>query len=51
MRVLSTGATRFTGRALIPLRQRDGHAVVALVRSQVGARGDDVIRLRFRVVA
>jgi uncharacterized protein YbjT (DUF2867 family) len=35
MRVLLTGATGFIGRALIPLLQRDGHAVVAWVRSQV----------------
>ena len=31
MRVLLTGATGFIGRALIPLLQRDGHAVVAWV--------------------
>ena len=38
MRVLLTGATGFIGRALIPLLQRDGHAVVAWVRSQASAR-------------
>ena len=38
MRVLLTGATGFIGRALIPLLQRDGHAVVAWVRSPVSAR-------------
>ena len=51
MRVLLTSATGFIGRALIPLLQRDGHAVIAWVRSQVSARRGDVIRLRFRVVA
>src|SRR6187401_238101 len=39
MRVLVTGATGFVGRALIPRLQRDGHAVVAWVRSPVRARG------------
>jgi uncharacterized protein YbjT (DUF2867 family) len=29
-----TGATGFIGRALIPLLQRDGYAVVAWVRSR-----------------
>ena len=38
MRVLVTGATGFIGRALIPLLQRDGHSVVAWVRSETGAR-------------
>ena len=38
MRVLLTGATGFIGRALIPLLQRDGHAVVAWVRSPASAR-------------
>ena len=38
MRVLLTGATGFVGRALIPLLQRDGHAVVAWVRSPASAR-------------
>ena len=38
MRVLVTGATGFIGRALIPLLQRDGHSVVAWVRSEAGAR-------------
>ena len=39
MRVFVTGATGFIGRALIPRLQRDGHAVVAWVRSPVRARG------------
>ena len=39
MRVFVTGATGFTGRALIPRLQRDGHAVVAWVRSPTRARG------------
>ena len=39
MRVLVTGATGFIGRALIPRLQRDGHAVVAWVRSPARARG------------
>jgi uncharacterized protein len=39
MRVFVTGATGFVGRALIPRLQRDGHAVVAWVRSPVRARG------------
>lgn len=38
MRVLVTGATGFIGRALIPLLQRDGHSVVAWVRSEASAR-------------
>jgi uncharacterized protein (TIGR01777 family) len=38
MRVLVTGATGFIGRALIPRLQRDGHAVVAWVRSPASAR-------------
>ena len=38
MRVFVTGATGFIGRALIPRLQRDGHAVVAWVRSPVRAR-------------
>ena len=38
MRVLVTGATGFIGRALIPLLQRDGHSVVAWVRSETSAR-------------
>ena len=38
MRVLLTGATGFIGRALIPRLQRDGHAVVAWVRSPASAR-------------
>ena len=37
-RVLLTGATGFIGRALIPRLQRDGHAVVAWVRSPARAR-------------
>ncbi|MBM4194955.1 MAG: TIGR01777 family protein [Gemmatimonadetes bacterium] len=39
MRVLVTGATGFIGRALIPRLHRDGHAVVAWVRSPARARG------------
>ena len=39
MRVFVTGATGFIGRALIPRLQRDGHAVVAWVRSPARARG------------
>lgn len=39
MRVFVTGATGFIGRALIPRLQRDGHAVVAWVRSPARAQG------------
>lgn len=39
MRVLVTGATGFIGRALIPLLQREGHAVMAWVRSASATRG------------
>ena len=38
LRVFLTGATGFIGRALIPRLQRDGHAVVAWVRSPARAR-------------
>jgi uncharacterized protein (TIGR01777 family) len=38
MRVLVTGATGFIGRALIPRLQRDGHGVIAWVRSPARAR-------------
>ena len=38
MRVFVTGATGFIGRALIPRLQRDGHAVVAWVRTPARAR-------------
>ena len=38
MQVLITGATGFIGRALIPLLQRQGHSVVAWVRSPARAR-------------
>ncbi|MGB7218555.1 MAG: TIGR01777 family oxidoreductase [Vicinamibacterales bacterium] len=39
MRVFVTGATGFIGRALIPRLQRDGHSVIAWVRSEPRARG------------
>ena len=38
MRVFVTGATGFIGRALIPRLQREGHSVVAWVRSEASAR-------------
>jgi len=38
MRVLITGATGFIGRALVPRLQRDGHTIVAWVRSESRAR-------------
>jgi uncharacterized protein (TIGR01777 family) len=38
MRVFVTGATGFVGRALIPRLQRDGHSIVAWVRSEPRAR-------------
>ena len=39
MRIFVTGATGFIGRALIPRLQREGHSVVAWVRSEARARG------------
>ena len=38
MRVVIAGATGFIGRALIPLLQREGHSVMAWVRSEASAR-------------
>jgi uncharacterized protein (TIGR01777 family) len=38
VRVFVTGATGFIGRALVPRLQRDGHTVVAWVRSPARAR-------------
>jgi hypothetical protein len=38
MRVLVTGATGFIGRALVPVLRREGHSVVAWVRSEAQAR-------------
>ena len=38
MRVLVTGATGFIGRALVPALRREGHSVVAWVRSAERAR-------------
>ena len=38
MRVCVTGATGFIGRALIPVLRREGHTVVAWVRSESRAR-------------
>ena len=37
MRILIAGATGFIGRALVPRLQRDGHTVVAWVRSETRA--------------
>jgi len=39
LRVLVAGATGFIGRALVPLLLREGHAVVAWVRSEARGRG------------
>jgi hypothetical protein len=38
MRVFITGATGFIGRALVPRLHREGHSVVAWVRSEARAR-------------
>jgi hypothetical protein len=38
MRVLITGATGFIGRALVPILRREGHQLIALVRSEERAR-------------
>jgi len=38
MRILVTGATGFVGRALVPRLRRDGHTIVAWVRSEARAR-------------
>ena len=38
MRILVTGATGFIGRALVPRLQRDGHTIIAWVRSETRAR-------------
>src|SRR5262249_10946268 len=38
MRVLILGATGFIGRALVPRLRRDGHTIVAWVRSESRAR-------------
>ncbi|AMY11830.1 Epimerase family protein [Luteitalea pratensis] len=49
MRVLIAGATGFIGRALIPRLQREGHSVMAWVRSETRARsmlGADVETVR-----
>src|SRR5687768_18616079 len=39
MRIFVTGATGFVGSALCPRLERDGHRVVAFVRSAARARG------------
>jgi len=38
MRIFVTGATGFIGRALIPRLRRDGHTIIAWVRSEARAR-------------
>src|SRR6187401_3190437 len=48
MRVLVAGATGFVGRALVPLLQREGHAVVAWVRDE--ARGRNLLGADAEVV-
>jgi uncharacterized protein (TIGR01777 family) len=48
MRVCVTGATGFIGRALIPVLRREGHTVVAWVRS--GARARNLLGAEIEIV-